>query len=185
MKLPSKNTDPKQDLFEMGYKRTICVDFDGVIHHYRNGWNGGDIYDEPVPGAFEWLAELVNHPEMEVAIYSSRSKTGAGIEAMEEWFLRRGLPQEVFDKLIFPNHKPAAWLTIDDRCFQFRGVYPNPKFLLAYQAWMKEPSYQDVLGDVELLRGIAEEHVSSNSGVYSRLHRIADRLEGRAGSEAT
>ena len=28
--------------------KTIAVDFDGVIHKYSKGWQGGEIYDEPV-----------------------------------------------------------------------------------------------------------------------------------------
>lgn len=35
-------------------KKTICVDFDGVIHKYSKGWQGDVIYDEPVEGAKEY-----------------------------------------------------------------------------------------------------------------------------------
>ena len=69
----------------MSYKKTICVDFDGVIHWYRNGWQNGKIYDEPVPGSIEWLVRLAKNPDFEVAIYSSRSKDPELLHKMKYW----------------------------------------------------------------------------------------------------
>jgi hypothetical protein len=39
-------------------KLKIAIDFDGVIHGYSKGWNGGAIYDPPVPGVKEALDAL-------------------------------------------------------------------------------------------------------------------------------
>lgn len=40
-------------------ERTIALDFDGVIHAYRDGWRDGTIYDEPMPGAIEGIKRLL------------------------------------------------------------------------------------------------------------------------------
>jgi hypothetical protein len=37
----------------------VAVDFDGVIHWYREGWRDGSIYDDPAPGAVDGLRELL------------------------------------------------------------------------------------------------------------------------------
>ena len=37
---------------------TVALDFDGVIHWYRSGWQGGKIYDPPMPGAIEAIREI-------------------------------------------------------------------------------------------------------------------------------
>ena len=32
-------------------KKTICIDFDGVIHDYSNGWQGEDVFGQMIPNA--------------------------------------------------------------------------------------------------------------------------------------
>ena len=137
----------------MSYKKIICVDFDGVIHWYRNGWQNGKIYDEPVPGSIEWLVRLAKNPDFEVAIYSSRSKDPELLHKMKYWislelykylFFLEGYnckplePLELFDKLTFPTQKPAAFLTIDDRAICFEGVFPSDEEIKNFTPWNKK-----------------------------------------------
>lgn len=37
----------------------------------------------------------------------------------------------------FPEHKPSAFLSIDDRGFRFEGVWPDPERLLQLRPWNK------------------------------------------------
>lgn len=122
----------------MSKPKTILVDFDGTLHSYMAPWQGVHIIpDPPIPGAFQWLAELVKH--FDVAIYSSRSQDQEGIQAMQAWFARHGLPHSVLRRLRFPQRKPPAHLTIDDRayCFQGPGTYPTMDQLKSFKPWNK------------------------------------------------
>lgn len=67
----------------MSLKKTICVDFDGVIHNYSQGWKTGQIYDVPVRGAIDWLLKM--QVDYDIAIYSSRSKKPAQLQGMKDW----------------------------------------------------------------------------------------------------
>lgn len=52
--------------------QAIAIDFDGVIHKYSKGWNGGEIYDEPIEGAFDAIKKLMKRG-YSVFILSTRS----------------------------------------------------------------------------------------------------------------
>lgn len=67
-------------------KKTLVLDFDGVIHSYTSGWKGACVIpDEPVPGALEFIANATDH--FQVAILSSRSHQWGGRRAMRRWLL--------------------------------------------------------------------------------------------------
>ena len=115
------------------FKPTICIDFDGVIHSYEKGWQDGTIYGEVVRGFFEWV-ERVRH-DFKLVIYSSRSKDDGGVMAMAVWlhekrnaWIKEGGARHPTEPLTFDfaHEKPAAWLTIDDRCVRFDGSWDNP-----------------------------------------------------------
>ena len=115
-------------------KPIICIDFDGVIHSYEKGWQNGEIYGNVVPGFFEW-AERVRY-DFKLVIYSSRSKTEAGVTAMALWFgkqrnewIKSGGqrdPAEPLD-IEFAHEKPPAYITIDDRAICFNGDWNAPE----------------------------------------------------------
>lgn len=117
-------------------KKTICVDFDGVIHSYDSGWKGHDVVsDGPVPGAIDWLKRAVLF--FDIQIYSSRSKEHEGIQAMRNWLLENGLSMELLNEIKFPTQKPAAFLTIDDRAICFEGTFPTFEEINSFRPWNK------------------------------------------------
>ena len=123
-------------------KPILCLDFDGVIHSYTSGWKGIEtIPDPPVPGAMEFIDKAMNH--FEVMIYSSRSAYPMGINAMRKWlrrhWLEAGLPSDRELDIEWPNEKPAAFVTIDDRAVCFTGVWPDILTLKAFRPWNKAP----------------------------------------------
>jgi hypothetical protein len=128
------------------FKPTICIDFDGTIHSYERGWQNGEIYGEVVRGFFEWV-ERVRY-QFNLVIYSSRSKTDEGVMAMSLWlhekrneWIKAGGQRDLLQPLTFEftHEKPAAWLTIDDRCVRFDGSWDNPllepEAMLRFKPW--------------------------------------------------
>lgn len=88
-------------------KKTVLVDFDGVIHKYGRGWDDGTAYDEPMEGAVEGLERLSD--EFEVVIFTTREVT-----QVVEWLEKYGFP--VYE---VTNHKRPAVCIIDDRAIRF------------------------------------------------------------------
>lgn len=152
--------------------KILLMDFDGVLHSYKSGWQGArKIPDAPVAGALEFLVEAIHH--FEVNIYSSRSNQFGGRRAMKRWLKKcyfdlgislSGADKETFSnpfwkfiskttfadpwkdevnwaikrllkQVKFPRRKPAAFLTIDDRCFPFEGVFPTMNEMLMFKPW--------------------------------------------------
>ena len=115
----------------------LCIDFDGVLHSYKSGWQGADVVsDEPVPGAIEWLTNLAKSNKYGIAIYSARSSQAGGIEAMRKWLIDNGFSW--MKCISFPIQKPAAYLTIDDRCICFNGTYPTMDEIDNFTPWNKK-----------------------------------------------
>ncbi len=129
---------------EMANKPTLCLDFDGVIHSYTSPWKGASIVsDPPVPGAIAFLREAVK--EYTVAIYSSRSHQEGGLEAMQEW-LEYNAKEDAhsdedlkwLEEIEWPDYKPSAFLTIDDRALRFTGEWPSLDEIRLFKPWNKK-----------------------------------------------
>lgn len=134
--------------------KTLCLDFDGVIHSYTSGWQGADfIPDPPVPGAMKFILEAMKSG-YEVVIYSSRSHQDGGIKAMVNWmryWLKKELSDSDFSFVVgklfdfnkphpgFPTSKPSAYVTIDDRALTFNGDWKEmAQKIQNFQPWNKK-----------------------------------------------
>lgn len=123
----------------MTKKPILCLDFDGVIHSYTSGWKGIDkIPDKIVPGALEFMKEASEH--FHIYIYSSRSSEPLGICAMQAWLsielYNAGMADEDWTKEIqFPDKKPPAKVSIDDRAITFDGSWPSIELLRRFKPW--------------------------------------------------
>lgn len=115
--------------------KILVLDFDGVCTTYASGWQGIDVCpDPPVAGLGFFLSQAIVH--FEVHIHGSRSSEEAGRDAMKHWFYTH-VGQWLLDQLHFPEHKPPAFLTIDDRAMQFTGTWPDVQPLLGFQPWTR------------------------------------------------
>lgn len=137
--------------------KTFCIDFDGVIHAYSEGWKDGSIYDNPVPGAFIALSKLIEAGNS-VFILSTREP-----RQIKRWMDRHILslhygeyaPLYGFTCEVIPfwtrfwNKKNVVGITrkklpavayVDDRAVRFDGDWRNlPEQLERFQ------TYQEIL----------------------------------------
>lgn len=90
-------------------KKTICVDFDGVLNEY-NGYEEGDL-GEPLSGSQVFIKEL--RRKYKVVILTSRPK-----EQVINWLSNNGFPS-----MKVTNRKVPAVAYIDDRAIRFNGNY--------------------------------------------------------------
>ena len=104
--------------FEKGEKKTIALDFDGVLHSYTSGWTGWTPLDMPVPGAQDFVLDLLELG-YSVVIYSARFSEGVGRSGAARWMAEHGFPPGIH----LATLKPQASLYVDDRGFRFEGSF--------------------------------------------------------------
>lgn len=97
----------------MKFKKTVAVDFDGVLNNYE-GYDPKDL-KTPREGAKEFLETL--YEKYTIIIYSTRDSTN----------IRHWLRKYHLDKYIreVTNKKPPAIAYIDDRAIRFNGNYES------------------------------------------------------------
>ena len=100
----------------MSKRRTVGVDFDGVIHSYEKGWHDGTIYGTPIEGAFDALERL--QKQYAVFVHTTRDA-----DLVAQWIVVKsmgrfvcktqpyGLPWHTwfYDDGVAHNGKPAAY----------------------------------------------------------------------------
>ena len=104
-------------------RKTIALDFDGVIHKYSQGWSDGTIYDGMVFGAIEGIAKLSKDYNIfiftardihDVARYMEKRKYNIQIDddpSLKFW--------NRDDAILITNRKLPAHAYIDDRGIRF------------------------------------------------------------------
>ena len=102
-----------KEISNLDKKKTIAIDFDGVIHKYSKGFRGLDnAYDPPMDGAVESIKQLYDEGYT-LKILSSRPK-----EVIYPWLKKYGLSEYITE---VSNHKFPATVYIDDRGFLFEN----------------------------------------------------------------
>ncbi len=131
----------------MDKRLRVAVDFDGVIHHYRQDARGqgqAAILDTPTPGAIEWLEGLLQG-DVDVWLYTSRlakegmhysyrRSRGVVAIAMADWLSKHVLSTDSLHRIEFTGEKVPADIYIDDRGFRFEGQFPDVATLRALGA---------------------------------------------------
>lgn len=138
----------------MSKSRLLCIDFDGVLHKYDGTWGGEAAINGPaVPGAINTLRAYMD-AGFSIAIYSTRSRSEKGRQAMYSWLLGQGmrvsqlhwsdilsppLGYEIRSRQLtvrFPYTKPPAFCTLDDRNWPpWDGRFPTVQELQRFETW--------------------------------------------------
>lgn len=101
-------------------KDIIAIDFDGVIHSYKQGWTGDVPEDPPMEGVEESLQKLKDDG-WSLVILSTRKKN-----FIKDWLKKYNL-DHFFDGV--HNTKIPAKLYIDDRGFRFENWNDTLNFI--------------------------------------------------------
>lgn len=107
--------NPIEEIKNLDKRKTLAIDFDGVIHKYSKGFKGLDnAYDEPTDGTKDALQKLKDRGYI-LKILSSRPK-----EVILPWLKKYELDSYIEE---VSNHKFPATVYIDDRGYQFNDWY--------------------------------------------------------------
>ena len=101
--------------------KTICIDFDGVLHDYSKGWQGVDVFSGAVDGASEGTHQLKEAGWI-IIIFTTRNDT----PALRKWLADNGI---AFDYINYNPNQPVesekgkliADIYLDDRGLRFDG----------------------------------------------------------------
>jgi hypothetical protein len=102
------------------FKKTLAIDFDGVLHGYSKGWQEGVIYDPPKDGAKEALASLSE--KFNLVVFTTRED----LDAVGTWLETHELSPYITS---VTNSKPLAVAYIDDRAVRFENWVQVTEFI--------------------------------------------------------
>lgn len=102
-------------------KRTICIDFDGVLHDYSEGYKGKDVFGEMIKGA-DVATKILKEAGNTIIIYTTRPAT----DALKDWLKKNNIQYDYINEN--PDQpkesegcKLIADIYIDDRGITFDG----------------------------------------------------------------
>lgn len=96
----------------MNDRKTIAIDFDGVMNKYK-GWKGENTLYKPQTNLHHFIKKVYkNH---DIVIFTCRD-----VKKVYEWLDEYKLREYI---LAVTNLKPKALVYIDDRAIQFNGDY--------------------------------------------------------------
>ena len=97
--------------------KSICIDFDGVIHDYSKGWQGIDVFDKVLPGASEATNQLHEAGYM-IIIYTTRNDT----PALRDFLSKNNI---YFDYINHNPYQPKGSELGNDRGVCFKGNWED------------------------------------------------------------
>ncbi|MGI9517947.1 MAG: TOTE conflict system archaeo-eukaryotic primase domain-containing protein [Pirellulaceae bacterium] len=100
-------------------RKTVCLDFDGVIHSYHSGWKGETVIpDPPIHRVDQAIRQLRKH--FRVVVYSARCRSDEGMHAVANWLAKHNIEVDEVCR-----NKPPAHIYIDDRAIPFTGDWDD------------------------------------------------------------
>ena len=112
-------------------KKSIAIDFDGVLHDAYQGWGDGTCYGNPLPGAIEAIKQLSQ--QYQIVIFTAKAKPDrplvdgkTGVDLVKEWFVKYNILDYITE---VTSEKPRAELYIDDNGYRFENWDDTLKFV--------------------------------------------------------
>jgi len=104
-------------------KKTLAIDFDGVIHKNSKGFHDGTVYDEPIEGVEKGLKQL--YESYKLVIYTCKANPNrplvnkkTGVDLIWDWLKKHNLDKYIDDICYI---KPNAKYYIDDKAYNFKS----------------------------------------------------------------
>ena len=119
--------------------KTVAIDFDGVIHKYRKGWQDGSIYDELDTDVVKWMYDLMGK-DYAIYIHTSRNPWQVAKKMREQYPYFGAMSYDLatgYDVSVVPfwakfwnrndclgvsRRKLPAIVYIDDRAIRYNGI---------------------------------------------------------------
>lgn len=115
------------------FKRTICIDLDGVIFDYSEGWQGNAYVGKPIKGAIEYINKLKSQG-WTVLIHTARVDKGRTKKYVKRFLKKHGIK---YDKIL---PKPVAEIYLDDRAIKFKGNWKKTyNEINNFKVWYNPP----------------------------------------------
>lgn len=117
-------------------KKTICIDFDGVIHDYSNGWQGEDVFGQMIPNA-DIGTSVLKQNGWTVIIFTTRKKT----DKLERWLKEHNIVYDYINENPkqpdYTSGKIIADVYLDDRGICFRGRWDSwlMREIIDFEPW--------------------------------------------------
>lgn len=115
-------------------RKTLAVDFDGVIADYSKGYQGPDVFGSPIEGAAEFLQKL--HDEgWRIIIWTAREEIGL----LKKYLDANKIPYDFVNEN--PDQSTTAkkvWADVylDDRGLTFTGDWQKAyKEIESFESW--------------------------------------------------
>ena len=104
-------------------KKTICIDFDGVIHDYSQGWQGEDVFGEMIPNA-DTATSVLKKQGWTIIIFTTRKKS----DKLEKWLKDKNITYD------YINENPDQ---PDHTSICFRGTWDQwlVREILDFEPW--------------------------------------------------
>lgn len=102
--------------------KTICIDFDGVIHDYGQGWQGEDVFGNMIANA-DTGTQVLRKQGWTIIIFTTRKKS----DKLEKWLKDNNITYDYInenpDQPDNTSGKVIADVYLDDRGIGFRGTW--------------------------------------------------------------
>ncbi|MBQ8051645.1 MAG: hypothetical protein IJ197_08770 [Bacteroidaceae bacterium] len=103
-------------------KKTICIDFDGVLADYSEGFQGKDVFGEMIPNA-DIATKVLKNNGWTIIVYTTRPVT----DALKDWLKENKITYDHInenpDQPKDTSEKLMADIYLDDRAMCFRGTW--------------------------------------------------------------